>query len=126
MQSRTERRGRRSTDVLVALRYQLETCREEAELLALVISDEHGICLASAGAADTCEEMAARLPMLARRGEHTSNMPLGFEGSELPVALRRFEHEGSPLYVCAVGDAADQAGVQLERSLRGVTRILAG
>ena len=61
----SERRHRRSGCLADALRLQLEACREEEGLAAIVVSDELGFCVAHAGGDGNHEELAARLPMLA-------------------------------------------------------------
>src|SRR5438105_2035085 len=66
--SKKERRLRRTSEVSRALLYQLEACRASAGLEAVVVSDDAGLCLASAGEPATCEEVAARMPILGRAG----------------------------------------------------------
>src|SRR5436190_12284785 len=61
----SERRNRRSGCLADALRLQLEACREDQGLAAIVVSDELGLCLAHAGGDGSHDELAARLPMLA-------------------------------------------------------------
>ena len=61
----SERRHRRSGCLADALRLQLEACREDEGLAAIVVSDEHGFCVAHSGGDGSHDELAARLPMLA-------------------------------------------------------------
>ena len=63
-----ERRHRRSACLADALRLQLDACREDEGLAAIVVSDELGLCVAHSGGDGMHEELAARLPMLADRG----------------------------------------------------------
>ena len=60
-----ERRLRRSGRLADALRLQLEALREEGGLVAIVVSDELGFCVAHSGGDGNHEELAARLPILA-------------------------------------------------------------
>ncbi len=61
----SERRQRRSGRLTDALRLQLEACREDEGLAAIVVSDGQGFCVAHSGGDGRHEEIAARLPMLA-------------------------------------------------------------
>jgi hypothetical protein len=119
----TERRSRRSENTTRALFYQLDACRADADLEAVVLSDEDGLCLASAGDRDTCDEIAANLPFV---GSKTPN----FEGvlfsprKAWKVGVRRFEVLGTELYLCVAGGREGHRVQQMERSLGGVARIL--
>jgi hypothetical protein len=118
------RRQRRSNDVLTAMTYQLDACREEADLEALVVSDESGLCVASAGRAETCEELAARLPIIGRRAPDFGGIPLSGNGG-LQMMVRSFSVAGQSLYVCALGKPHAKIERTLKRGIQGVSRILA-
>lgn len=127
-----ERRLRRSGCVADALRLQLEACREEAGLEALVVSDELGFCVAHAGGEGRHEELAARLPLLADPAQHWSleDDEAEFRPSRADLAVTTFSMAGSRFYVCSVRkpDAATKttaAGTQaLARVASGFTRLL--
>jgi hypothetical protein len=119
-----ERRRRRSSDTLEALKYQLEACLDEAELEALVLGDEDGLCLAWAGTDESCKEVAARMALLNRKIENFEGVVLSGERN-WNVRMRRFEAEGSDLYLCAVGGGGETRAHQIHRSIGGVSRILA-
>ncbi len=121
----TERRHRRTEDVMEALHYQLDACREDAELTAMVVADDYGMCLASSGAHMTCSEIAARLPMLGRKAGDFEGVLLSAAGG-VPVTMKRIRVEGAELYACAVGGGDHaRSAAQLERAEIGVRRILA-
>src|SRR4051794_17607342 len=61
----SERRHRRSGCLVDALRLQLEACRQDEGLAAIVVADELGFCVAHSGGDGSHDELAARLPMLA-------------------------------------------------------------
>lgn len=119
-----ERRRRRSRDVALALRYQLDACRGTADMEALVVADEDGLCLAGSGPVETCHEVAAVLPFLGgRRGDFQGTVLSGHGGMRVMVKTLKFG--ASELYVCAVGGAEERRTGELERSVVGVSRILA-
>ncbi|MBI2892375.1 MAG: hypothetical protein HYY06_02405 [Deltaproteobacteria bacterium] len=119
-----ERRRRRTLDVALALRYQLDACRGTADMEALVVADEDGLCLAASGPAETCHEVAAVLPFLGgRRGDFRGTV-LSARGG-MRVLVRTVEFGASELYVCAVGGTEERRAGELERSVLGVSRILA-
>jgi hypothetical protein len=136
-----ERRKRRSQDTLEALRLQLDACRQDAELEALVLGDEDGLCLACAGD-PTYQEVAARVVLATRAGAVVGLGRGGgqalvhhkienFEGTVVAperawnLRMRRFRAAGSWLVLCAVGGGGEPRGREIQRSILGVTRILA-
>ena len=68
----SERRHRRSGCLADALRLQLEACREDEGLAAIVVSDDLGFCVAHSGGDGSHDELAARLPMLADPAQRRS------------------------------------------------------
>jgi hypothetical protein len=121
--SMRERRCRRTDDVMEALHFQLDACREDAELTAMVVADDLGMCLASSGALGTCFEIAARLPMLGRKAGDFEGVLLGAKGG-VPVAMKRIKLDGTELFACAVGGIRERHATQLQRAEIGVRRIL--
>jgi hypothetical protein len=119
-----DRRRRRTSQVIEALHLQLDACRAEAELTALVVTDQTGICLASSGSPGTSAEVAARLPLLDRAAGDYEGVLMGAKGA-VPVSLKRFDVDGSQMYACAVGGDARRHAAQLVRAELGVKRILA-
>jgi hypothetical protein len=120
----TERRRQRSNDVFRALAYQLRACREDANLDALVLSDQDGLCIAAAGPADACDEVAATLPILGRKAGDFSGVLLG-AGLGSPARLQRFSVHGLDFYLCALGGNDELRNRQIARSISGISRILA-
>jgi hypothetical protein len=121
---RKERRRKRSEDVLEALELQLEACREQAGLEAMVLGDGDGLCLAWAGQDASCKEVAARMALVNQKIENFEGVVLSPE-RRWNVRMRRFEAEGSDLYVCAIGGGGEKRAHQVHRSIGGVSRILA-
>lgn len=120
----SDRRRRRANDVALALRYQLDACRGDAEMEALVVADEDGLCLAASGPLETCHEVAAVLPFLGRRRREFQGTVLSAKGG-LRVMVRAFDFGGQELYACAIGGADERRADGLARSVAGVARILA-
>lgn len=125
--SATERRRRRSNDPTEAIRYQLDACRRTAGLDAMILADQDGLCIAASGPAPACEELAARSAMLAARHSAARGLDteLWTDDDRWAVHVRRFDLDGSALCLCAVGGDPGGRATEVERSLRGVTRILA-
>ena len=100
----SERRRRRSGCLADALRLQLEACRENEGLAAIVVSDELGFCVAHSGGDGNHDELAARLPMLADPAQHRlldeDDGALAPPGSALAVTT--FSIAGARLHACAV------------------------
>lgn len=128
-----ERRHRRSGCLADALRLQLEACREDEGLAAIVVSDELGFCVAHSGGDGSHDELAAWLPMFADPSQRRS---LGDDGGGLqpprpPVAVTTFSIAGDTLHACAVkkanaGTETSAGGAEaLARVASGFTRLLA-
>jgi len=129
----SERRRLRSGCLADALRLQLEACREEEGLAAIVVSDELGFCVAHAGGGGGHDELAARLPMLADpalRGI-LDDEDGGIQPPGAALTVSTFSIEGATLHACAVQQpdattptSADGAAV-LARVASGFNRLLA-
>lgn len=119
-----DRRKRRSDLASVALSYQLEECCRTAQLEAMVLSDEAGLCLAQSGDPGSCEEIAARLPMVGRRVPEFDGV-LFSPVRGFAVRMRRFVIGASELYMCAIGGRPDLRDREIDRSIAGALRILA-
>jgi hypothetical protein len=129
----TERRHRRSACLADALRLQLDACREDEGLTAIVVSDEHGFCVAHSGGDGGHDELAAQLPMLAdpalRRSFEVDDDELQAPRADLSVTT--FSVGGATLHACAVKES--EAGTEssaeghelLARVASGFTRLLA-
>ncbi len=90
----------------------------------MIVADETGTCLARVGAEETCGEIAAAAPMIGRRAERFRGVLL-HGGGQVPVALRRVDVDGFPLFVCAVGAADDRSEQLAARAAGAATRLLA-
>ena len=112
----SDRRQRRTEDVMEALHFQLDACREAAQLTAMVVAES--------GAESTCSELAARLPLLGRKAGDFEGVLLGAKGG-VPVAMKRIRIDGAELFACAFGGVKERHALQLVRAENGVRRILA-
>jgi hypothetical protein len=82
---------------------QLEACREEDGLAAIVVSDELGFCVAHSGGDGGHEELAARLPMLAGPAQPGSIDDDGeFQLPRAALTVTTFSVAGSTFHACAV------------------------
>ena len=90
----------------------------------MVIADDQGLPLASSGDAHACDEVAARMGVVAHRVREFSGTLLG-PGAAWNVEMRKIEIDGADLLVCAVGGSAQARADQVARSAEGALRILA-
>ena len=128
----SERRNRRSGCLADALRLQLETCREEQGLAAIVVSDEFGFCVAHAGGDGSHDQLAAHLPMLADpvHRQSLSADDVALLPAPESVTVTTFPISGGRLYACAVAApqnalASTDGAAVLARVASGFTRLLA-
>jgi hypothetical protein len=127
----SERRNRRSGCLADALRLQLEACREDEGLAAIVVSDELGFCVAHAGGDGSHDELAARLPMLADPAQRRFlDDDDDLQPARAALAVTTFSIAGTRLHACAVKqpDAATETSAVgaevLARVASGFTRLL--
>ena len=129
----SERRNRRSGCLADALRLQLEACREDEGLAAIVVSDDLGFCVAHSGGDGSHDELAARLPMLADPAQrrYLDDDDSCVQPPRAAMAVTTFSIEGARLHACAVKqpDAATETSAGgaaiLARVASGFTRLLA-
>jgi len=129
----SERRHRRSDCLADALRLQLEVCREDDGLAAIVVSDDLGFCVAHAGGNGSHEELAARLPMLADPAlrQCVDENDRSFRPPRTALTVTTFSIAGARLHAGSLKDldAANDtraAGTEaLARVASGFTRLLA-
>jgi len=112
----TERRTRRSDDVMTALQYQLAFARHEGGFDALVLADPSGFVVAGAGAWSTCELLAAYGPLLGQE-----SLP----DATLDIEVYKVMIDGSEALLCSRGGAAPSEPL-LGRTATGCRRILCG
>jgi hypothetical protein len=115
-----DRRVQRSPESPLALRFQLEATKARAGLEAVVLANDEGLPLASAGDGAICQELAAVAPFLGR-GHFGLPLPPMLRGAE--VAVRPMLVHGMPIYLATVGGSVARDAL-LVTSLRGVERIL--
>ena len=117
MKPKTERRFRRSANVLKALDFFLDSLCDHFGLISLVLGDDQGLLVAGSSFVLDPEELAARAPLVEKK-----TMPGSYQG--WPLRVWSFNTEHGELSFCAVGDERKVAAATLEGS-RGVRRILA-
>lgn len=120
-----ERRRRRTNVITDALTYQLSACCEDGGMRAMVIADADGLPLAVSGDAVECDELAARMALVASRTPGFSGTMIG-GGKAWDVEMERLAVQGSSLLVCAIGGTKEQRREQVARGARGTMRILGG
>jgi hypothetical protein len=129
----SERRHRRSGCLADALRLQLEACREDEGLSAIVVSDELGFCVAHSGGDGSHDELAAWLPMLADPAQRASvnEDDAGIHAPREALAVTTFSIAGGRLHACAVKErdvatpTSEDGAEVLARVASGFTRLLA-
>lgn len=119
-----ERRRRRANTPGQALEYQLAQCCEDGRIEAMVVADGDGLPLASSGDTHACDEVAARMAIVASRIEEFSGTLLG-SGLAWQVQMLKVQVDGAELLVCAVGGTAEARKRQITRGAEGAMRILA-
>src|SRR4051812_29057751 len=99
-----ERRHRRSGCLADALRLQLDACREDEGLAAIVVSDELGFCVAHSGGDGSHDELAAWLPMLADPAQRGSidEDDGGLHPPRAALSVTTFSIADGRLHACAV------------------------
>ena len=124
-----ERRLLRSGCLADALRLQLEACREDAKLDAIVVSDELGFCVAHSGGDGSHEELAAQLPMLADPAQRRFLDDDEVQPSHADLSVTTFSAAGARLHACAVNEPDAGTGARgadvLARVASGFSRLLA-
>jgi len=122
--STSDRRRRRSNLPSEALRLQLAAARKAAGVDSMVLADEDGLCVAAVGAGWPHEEIAAYAAMVGGKVENFEGM-LYSQDRCWNVRIRRFVADGAALLLCAVGGGGEPRAAALQRSIGGVSRILA-
>lgn len=120
---RKERRHRRATNVTKALSYQLDDCCKDGSIEAMVVANEDGLPLASAGDSFACDEVAVRMVQVGPRIKEFNGTLLG-GGCRWDVQMTKVWIDGSELLVCAVGGTPEQRKKQIARGAAGALRIL--
>lgn len=124
-----ERRSRRTSRLAEALRFQLDACREQEGLAAIVVSDQLGFCVAHSGAAGEHAELAAQLPILVAPARKAR---MAGEAEEDPTDPRRslvvtsFSAAGETLHAGAVGPWRPEGGPTSESLRAALARVASG
>ncbi len=106
-----------------AIALQLEASRRAASLNAMLLADQDGLCVASSGDMPN-DEIAVYTAMLGNKVENFEGMLYSKDGC-YNVRIRRFIYGEQPLFLCAVGGGGEARASEIQRSLGGVSRILA-
>jgi hypothetical protein len=97
----TERRTNRTSDPLVALSRLLEATRLRTGASTLALADDMGICIAGAGEASLCEELAARGPLALEGKPVNDTIPCRLDVVERTMIVRRLRIDGIEVFLCA-------------------------
>lgn len=116
----TDRRNHRSDNRTEALHFQLEHTRRSGRFEALVLADEDGLVIASAGELGVCEELGAFAPLFTR-SPLGMPMPPMLQGAE--VGVRPLKPLGHDLFLACIGGGVARDAL-LSHSSQGVNRIL--
>lgn len=114
-----ERRTLRSRFTDEALGHWLAAVAARAGLRGIVVADDDGLLLGTAGRGSDWEELAALAASATLDGEGQGSVE--FRGRAAAVRAMRFE--GYPLRMCALGEAAAAQDALVEAAA-GITRIL--
>jgi hypothetical protein len=115
-----ERRKRRSSNLILALRYWLESTACRTGAVGLTLADSDGFLIASSLPYAHAEEVAALAPLLARP-DRVGCRPV--DEPFLPISIIELSSFCGRLYLCATGD--DQRRDDgLRESTTGVCRII--
>lgn len=106
-----------------AIRLQLDHSRSQAQCSAMVLADEDGLCLSAVGDGPL-EEIAVYSAMLGNKVENFEGTLYSHEAC-FSVRIRRFTAAGARLVLCAVGGGGEPRASGIQRSVGGVSRILA-
>lgn len=118
-----EKRRNRSDNIHEALALQLAACAARARLSALILAEDQGLPVASAGNVAEAEEVAALAPSLARDSRCWHGSVQTVEGLK-SATICPVPTEDGRLYLCAVADLGARIDTELVRGGNGIRRIL--
>jgi hypothetical protein len=118
-----ERRRNRSYNTHEALGLQLASCATRAQLSSLILAEDQGLPVATAGKIEEAEEIAAMAPSLARDSGCWHGSIQTAEGIKR-VTVCPVPTELGRLFLCAVGGGGRTTDTELIRGGAGVRRIL--
>jgi len=118
-----DRRHRRSNETSEALFFQLDTSRTRSDLDAVVLVDDEGLCVSSAGEGTMCEEIAAHVALIGERVPCFDGI-LFSDKDRWDIYMERMSVGGESFYVCAVGGSKQGRTEEVTRTANGATRIL--
>ncbi len=118
-----ERRSKRSEILYEALALQLGASAKRARFSSLVLADDAGLVVQSAGNEAISEHLAAISPGLAKmmmpwHGKVTTNR------GEVRLTIAPFKNDGNPMYLCATEGLPDKIPKELFKTGLGIVRIL--
>lgn len=90
----------------------------------MLLVDDDGLCIASSGDPEMCEEIAAHVALIGDRVPCFDGV-LFSDTTRWNIYMERLAVSGSQLYVCAVGGSKEERTSEVIRSANGATRILA-
>lgn len=125
----SERRSRRTSCLAEALRFQLDACRAQEGLAAIVVSDQLGFCVAHSGGDGEHAELAAQLPILggpARKARMTDEAEADPTNPRRSLVVTSFSAAGEILHAGAVGPWRGRGGASSESLRAALARVASG
>jgi len=108
-------------DPLATLSHLLDQAREQAGISALAVADDVGLLIAGAGSWASCEELAARAPLLPESTVAANDtMPTRLDVLARRSEVRRITIDGMRVFVCGEGEHAAEAVADATASVRRI------
>lgn len=119
-----EQRRKRSEETVQAMTFQLEYVLENYAMDLLVLADDLGLVIASAGDELAARAFAAFAPQLARREDLDGSLQEFLPGATIErVLCENLELDEIPLYLIAVMTPDVENAHGFERARTGIQRI---
>ncbi len=97
-------------DPLKTLSRLLDRAREDTGIAAIAVADDFGLLIAGAGSWSSCEELAARAPLLDQeRIAANDTVPTRLDVLARRSEVRRVTIDGMRVFICGEGANAAQA-----------------
>lgn len=128
METSEERRNRRSADPTVATKFQLEQVLHDFDLDSVVLADEAGRLIQSAGRDESFQSALARETPRLAIGSHCrllfarlSKVKPSIRANQISAC--EFRNDGKRYYVATVGAMTTMRDVGMYRAILGIRRI---
>ena len=119
----SNRRSHRSGNPNRAVGLQLRATQRRLKLEAMVVVDDLGKAVASAGTPQSCGKLGSYVAVVGRRTGEFRGVLFDAERT-FPVWVKRFQAGQRELYLGAVGRNAETPRSAIDQTIAGVSRIL--